>query len=60
MFNYIIKVRITDNCFKTYYIKEKRYVNPLLNVLKHYHNEEDIIIEDFYKNKVTYKKYKTY
>ena len=60
MFNYTIKIRIADNCFKTHHIKEERYVNPLLNILKHYYREEDIIIEDFYKNTVTYKKYKTY
>jgi len=60
MFNYTIRIRISDNCFKVHYIKEKRYVNPLLNVLKHYYREEDIIIEDLYKNRTTYKKYKTY
>jgi len=60
MFNYIVKIRISGNCFKTHYIKEKRYINPLLNVLKHYHDEKNIIIEDFYKNKANYKRYKTY
>jgi hypothetical protein len=56
MFKYIIKIRLAVNCFKEFYIKEERYLEPLLNVLAKYHNDEDILIIDYFGNKANKKR----
>ena len=55
MFNYVIKVRLSTNTFKNFYIKEERYLKSTLNVLNKYYSVKDIIIVDKFNNKISAK-----
>ena len=55
MFNFIIKVKLATNTFKNYYIREERYINPILNILSRYYPTEDILITDKFNNIISVK-----
>jgi len=60
MYEYIIEVINRYGVKLEYCIKEERYLKPILNVLQHYHNENNIVIIDKFRNRITYDNFKTY